>query len=107
MSELKKSIEIAKKLSIEDRLYLTQRKIDTHNHIKINQEEFKKAMKEKGGSHLLKICPAQVYTLDESTGECLVAFENCVECGTCQVACRKEVKWTNPNPGFGVFWRFG
>lgn len=107
MIELKKTIEATKKLTIEDRLYLTQRKIDTRNHIKVNQEEFKKAIKEKGFSHLLKVCPAQVYSLDEATGECLVAFENCLECGTCQVACRNEVKWENPNPGFGVFWRFG
>ena len=107
MDELKKMIEPAKKLTIEDRLYLTQRKIDTQNHIEVNQAEFRKAMKESGGSRLLKVCPAEVYKQDENTGECLISFENCVECGTCQVACRSEAKWDNPNPGFGITWRFG
>ncbi len=107
MNDFKKYLEPAKKLTIEDRLYLTQRKVDSQSHIEVNQEEFRKAMQQPGGSRLIKVCPAKVYNLDEATGNCLVAYENCVECGTCQVACRREAKWDNPNPGFGIVWRFG
>ncbi|MHB8605415.1 MAG: 4Fe-4S dicluster domain-containing protein [Thermoplasmatota archaeon] len=35
-------------------------------------------------------------------------YEDCVECGTCDIMCTHEsVKWNNPRGSFGVKYRFG
>ncbi len=92
-----------KKLSIDDRLALVQRNVGRVSHIEVNQEKFKLS-KEKTA---LFICPAKVYDLKEETGECIVNFENCLECGTCNVSCSEYVKWKNPSGVFGVAYKYG
>jgi len=57
----------------------------------------------------LSVCPAQVYTwVDEHVA---VRYENCLECGTCQLACdnlgRGAITWRNPQGGFGIQFRYG
>ncbi len=91
------------KATIEDKLFLVKYKPDKESHIVVDQEKFK-ADKQKA---VLYICPAKVYELNEETGECMVAFENCLECGTCRVACMEYVEWKYPKGGFGVQYRFG
>jgi len=90
-------------LSLEDRLALVARKFDKVSHIEVNQEKFK----ESPDKAVLFLCPAKVYELKEETGECMVNFENCVECGTCQVACPEYIKWKNPRGVFGVSYKYG
>ena len=91
------------KSTIEDKLFLVKYKPDKNSHIEVDQEKFK-ADKLKA---VLIICPAKTYELNEETGECMVAFENCLECGTCYVACGEYVTWQYPRGGFGVQYRFG
>ncbi|MCD6450996.1 MAG: 4Fe-4S dicluster domain-containing protein [Acidobacteria bacterium] len=98
----KEAITPPKKLSLEDRLYLVKRKLDKISHIEVDQEAFKRAK----DPAILYICPAKVYERNEETGECIVNFENCLECGTCQVACPDIVRWKNPMGGFGVSYRY-
>ena len=88
---------------LEDKLALVKRKIDKTSHISVDQEGFKKS----AGKEILFLCPAKVYEQNEETGECVVNFENCLECGTCQVACREFVTWDNPQGGFGVSFALG
>jgi ferredoxin like protein len=95
-------LQDSKKLTIEDRLNLVKRKIDRWNHIEVNQEEFKKTE----NPAILYVCPAKVYEKNEETGECIVNFENCLECGTCQVSSPNIVTWRNPNGGFGVSYSY-
>ncbi|HUU29532.1 MAG TPA: 4Fe-4S dicluster domain-containing protein [archaeon] len=90
-------------LSLEDKLGLVKRKIDKNSHIEVDQELFKNS----SDRPILFICPAKVYEENPETGECLVNFENCLECGTCQVAARDCVKWKNPQGGFGVSFSLG
>ena len=57
----------------------------------------------------LTVCPAGVYRwVDEHV---TVRYENCLECGTCQIACdhggNKGITWRNPQGGFGVVFRYG
>jgi ferredoxin like protein len=92
-----------KKLTLDDRLYLAQRKLDKVSHIKVNQEKFKA----DPNPAILYVCPAKVYVKNEETGECIVNFENCLECGSCQVACRDYVEWKNPNSGYGLTLIYG
>jgi ferredoxin like protein len=91
------------KATIEDKLFLVKFKSDKDSHIEVDQDKFK-ADKFKA---VLYICPAKTYELNEETGECMVAFENCLECGTCRVACGEYVTWKYPRGGFGVQYRFG
>ncbi|MCX6639937.1 MAG: 4Fe-4S dicluster domain-containing protein [bacterium] len=91
------------KETIEDKLFLVKYKPDKESHIQVDQVKFK-ADRIKA---VLYICPAKTYELNEETGECMVAFENCLECGTCKVACAEYVKWVYPRGGFGVQYRFG
>lgn len=92
-----------KRLSIDDRLALVARNIGKVSHIKVDQEVFKKS-KDKTA---LFLCPAKVYALNEETGECIINFENCLECGTCNVACSEYVEWKNPSGVFGVCYKHG
>ena len=57
----------------------------------------------------LVCCPAEVYKwVDEHVA---VRYENCLECGTCQVACDRggngAITWRNPAGGFGIVYRYG
>jgi ferredoxin like protein len=40
-----------------------------------------------------------------------VRYENCLECGTCQISCdhggNKGITWRNPQGGFGILFRYG
>jgi len=90
-------------VSLDDKLALVKRKPGKESHITVDQEAFKK----DPDKHVLFICPAKVYEEHAETGECVVNFENCLECGTCQVAAREYVKWENPQGGFGVSYALG
>ncbi|MHB8605416.1 MAG: ferredoxin family protein [Thermoplasmatota archaeon] len=51
-------------------------------------------------------CPAGCFSLVD--GVMKFQYEDCVECGTCDIMCTHEsVKWTNPRGSFGVKYKFG
>ncbi|MCD6344218.1 MAG: 4Fe-4S dicluster domain-containing protein [Anaerolineae bacterium] len=55
----------------------------------------------------LYFCPVHVYTLG-SDGKIQIAYQACVECGTCRVGCPYEnIGWKLPRGGFGVAYKFG
>jgi ferredoxin like protein len=61
------------------------------------------------GKPCLTVCPARVYQwVDERIA---VHYENCLECGTCLIACHSggngAITWRNPQGGFGVLFRYG
>ena len=69
------------------------------SHLNINQKKCSKC-KEKT---CLYICPANVYNLDDITGDIVVQYENCLECGACRIACpKKNIKCEYPSAGCGV-----
>jgi ferredoxin like protein len=90
-------------VSLDDKLALVKRKFAKDSHITVDQGLFKK----DPDKAVLFICPAKVYEENKETGECVVNFENCLECGTCQVSAREYVKWENPQGGFGVSYALG
>lgn len=55
------------------------------------------------------VCPARVYVPSRRPGQVIhVSYENCVECGTCWVACTAgAIHWENPMGGHGVVYRGG
>ena len=37
-----------------------------------------------------------------------VAYENCLECGDCQIVCPYDnIDWSYPRGGFGVAYKYG
>ncbi|MDZ7374800.1 MAG: 4Fe-4S dicluster domain-containing protein [candidate division KSB1 bacterium] len=91
--------------TIEDKLYRVQYRHANESHIRVDQEICR-------GCHIericLSICPAKVYSLEEGSGKILVNFENCLECGTCWIACTEgAIDWRNPQGGFGVRFQHG
>ena len=51
-------------------------------------------------------CPAQCFT--KIDGRMTFTYEDCVECGTCDIVCTPgSVKWNNPRASFGVNYKFG
>ena len=55
----------------------------------------------------LTFCPVGVYTLGHD-GKIQVAYQSCVECGSCRVGCPYlNIGWELPRGGFGVAYKFG
>lgn len=89
-------------LSLAERLDLVRRRFADESHIEVDQEAFR----DDPDRAVLFICPARVFKLNEDDGSCIVNHEDCLECGTCQVA-RRYTTWRNPKGGFGVTYREG
>lgn len=91
--------------SIEDKLYLVHYKHAKESHITLDQSLCKRC---EIGRVCLTLCPAKVYQQAEDKDEITLNFENCLECGTCRVACTMDaIDWKNPPGGFGVNYRYG
>jgi ferredoxin like protein len=73
-------------------------------HLKIKDQAVCKACV---GKPCVDFCPVGAYrTMDDGTTQ--IAFQSCVECGTCRVACPPlNVSWKYPRGGFGVSYKFG
>lgn len=55
----------------------------------------------------LDFCPVGVYTLAHD-GKIQVAYQACVECGSCRVGCPySNIGWQLPRGGYGVAYKFG
>jgi ferredoxin like protein len=57
-------------------------------------------------SFCVNVCPAQCYQRIE--GRLVFRYEDCVECGACDVACDQgSVTWTLPRGPYGVKYALG
>ncbi|MCL4326307.1 MAG: 4Fe-4S binding protein [Candidatus Thermoplasmatota archaeon] len=51
-------------------------------------------------------CPAQCFKI--MGGKLVFIYEDCIECGTCAIACDQgAVTWHNPRGPFGVIYKEG
>lgn len=54
----------------------------------------------------LLFCPAAVYQWEDD--HLRIAYENCLECGTCRIACpHGNIQWRYPTGGCGIAYRRG
>jgi ferredoxin like protein len=86
-----------KKIKLEDKLYLVKTKKDRLSHIWLDRQKCSQCRFKA----CLVVCPANTY--EEINGRIEHSYENCLECGSCRVACQENaICWENPRGGFGV-----
>jgi ferredoxin like protein len=93
-------------ISLEDKLYRNRYEVDEGNpHIKMREEVCQGCERRI----CLYICPAKVYVQKADDPERVIAnYQNCLECGTCRLACEREgIEWSFPRGGKGIKYRFG
>ncbi|MBN1191676.1 MAG: 4Fe-4S dicluster domain-containing protein [Dehalococcoidales bacterium] len=89
-------------INIENLSQITRFDVDEQPHIILDKEICRNC------SHhaCVMACPAKCYVFNEETGRMDVAYENCLECGTCMILCdNKAVEWRYPRGGYGVYYR--
>lgn len=90
-------------VTIEEKLFSIRYSCDTQSHLTIKQQSVCQNCKDKPCQ---TFCPAAVYAFRD--GEMDVAFENCVECGTCRIACpHQNIEWVYPQGGHGIAYKIG
>lgn len=91
--------------SMTDKLFTIRYKCDDSSHLSLKDERLCVTCIDKSCNFF---CPAEVYHWEQQTRTNRVAYENCVECGTCRIACPSDnVAWHYPKGGYGITYRFG
>ncbi len=88
---------------IVDELFdLVSYRVDREPHIKVNQVICLQCTHKA----CTFICPAKCYLWNAEKNRIEFAYELCLECGTCLLACdRDALEWNYPKGGFGVCFR--
>lgn len=90
-------------VDVQRKLFTTRFKADKGSHLAIKDPEVCLGCEAKP---CLYFCPAEVYKWEE--GRITIAFEGCLECGTCRIGCPfGNIDWRYPRGGFGVQYKFG
>lgn len=91
--------------SIEDRLYTVKYEDPGESHLDVKVPGF---CEERCDTYdCTSVCPADVWRKDDD-GVPVIAYENCLECGSCRFACPyNNVHWEYPENGAGVSLKFG
>jgi ferredoxin like protein len=91
--------------SLEDRLYTVKYEDPGESHLDVTIPGI---CAEKCVTYdCVSVCPANVWREGED-GVPQIAYENCLECGSCRWACpHGNVEWTYPETGAGVTYKNG
>ena len=91
-------------MKVEEKIALNAMKNDKESHIRLDQS-ICNGCKERV---CVAVCPGKLYSLNGETGEMVVEYTGCLECGTCAIACLKEaITWEYPRGEYGVQYRYG
>ncbi len=91
-------------MKIEEKLALDAIRNDKESHIKLDQKVCAKCTER----FCVIVCPGHLYSVSEETGEIVVEYAGCLECGTCKIACvYNAISWEYPKGDFGVQYRYG
>lgn len=87
---------------VEKKLFLIRYRAAEGSHVSLADP----ALCEKCDKPCLWFCPAAVYQWEG--GHMHIAWENCLECGTCRIACPSgNVEWRQPAGGCGIAYKRG
>ena len=70
-------------MKVEEKIALDAIKNDRESHIKLDQRSARSARSASASA----VCPGHLYSLNDETGEMVVEYAGCLECGTCMIAC--------------------
>jgi len=92
-------------LTLDDKLFLDKFKVDNENpHLKIKDKKICKRCRTK---ECIYVCPVGNYENGDSE-EVSLSWEECLECGSCRIACpHGAIEWNYPQGGFGIKYRYG
>ncbi|MFB6150692.1 MAG: ferredoxin family protein [Haloarculaceae archaeon] len=91
--------------SIEDRLYTITYTDAGESHLDVVDPEV--CVEECTEYDCVSVCPAEVWHDDNDGGVPSIAYENCLECGSCRFGCRYDnVVWEYPETGAGVKYKY-
>jgi len=91
--------------SVEQRLFSIRYKTAKTSHLVVNDHTICAKCSAKDCNFF---CPADVYLWEPDESKTAVAFENCIECGTCRLACPSDnIDWVYPTGGYGITYKFG
>jgi len=91
--------------SIEERLFTIRYKADDVSHLIIKSQDECLACETKECNYF---CPSDVYLWHDQEAMTSVAYENCIECGTCRLGCPTyNIEWVYPKGGYGITYKFG
>ncbi len=98
-----KAEEDVENVSLEDRLYSVKYEDPGDSHLDVQVPGI--CAERCRTNDCMKACPADVWRESED-GTPLIAYENCLECGTCRIVCgQNNVIWTYPENGSGVTYK--
>jgi len=99
----KEQLKKLRELSLDDKLFLNEFKVDSKSHLKINDISL---CRKCAGKPCLFVCPVGNYQMDD--GVVSLSWEGCLECGTCRIACpHGAIDWNYPRGGFGIKYKYG
>ena len=79
--------------TIEEKLYVNDFKPNTESHIKTNLDVCKICT----GKECTIFCPANVFAWSNLNDELIISYENCLECGACNIGCPYEsIEYNHP-----------
>ena len=91
--------------SLEDRLYTVKYEDPGDSHLDVKVPGF--CAERCDTDDCIDVCPAGVWQQTDD-GVPQIAYENCLECGSCRFACPlNNVVWEYPENGAGVTYRHG
>ena len=90
---------------VAERLFTIRYKCDDQSHLIIKEHDTCAKCATKDCNYF---CPSDVYEWDKIGKKTTVAFENCIECGTCRIACPSHnIAWVYPKGGHGITYKYG
>jgi ferredoxin like protein len=91
--------------SISDKLFTIRYKCDDVSHLIIKDHANCLQCAKKDCNYF---CPSDVYEWEKKAKITTVAYENCIECGTCRIACPYDnIEWVYPKGGYGITYKYG
>lgn len=92
-------------VSMEDKLYTVKYEDAGESHLDVTVPGI---CEERCHTYdCVSVCPADVWR-ENDDGVPHIAYENCLECGSCRWGCRHgNVEWTYPDRGAGVTYKKG
>lgn len=91
-------------MRVEEKLYLLSYVRDEQAHIKVDKDQV--CLEQCRDKPCTFLCPANVYVWEKD--HIAVSYDNCVECGGCQIICPFDnIRCTVPRGGYGVKYKYG